>query len=68
MSSFSEPAKRISDDVYEFTASKFMTFDPDIQIFDRGAPLLVRVYFDNYLIEVRGDITGRFVQCRRGNY
>jgi hypothetical protein len=67
MSSFQEPAKAL-DGVFEFTASRFMTSDPDIQVFERAAPILVRVDFDNYRIETRGAINGRFFHCRGGSY
>jgi hypothetical protein len=67
MSSFPEPAKAI-DGVFEFTVSRFMTFEPELQVFEQASPILVRVDFDNYRIETRGAISVPFFRCRGGSH
>jgi hypothetical protein len=67
MASFPEPAKAV-DGSFEFTASQFMTFDPELEVFEKASPILVVVDFDNYRIDTRGAINERFVHCRGGSY
>ena len=66
--SYPEPAKYV-DGAYEFAAGSFFGWTgDDLWVNENATPFFVRVDFEHYTIDIRGPITGRFVQCRQGDY